>query len=1059
MKFSHFFIDHPIFATVLSILIMLVGGVAYYVLPLAQYPEVAPPTIVVSASYAGANPTVIAESVATPLEQEINGVENMLYMSSQSSSDGSMTLTITFKLGTDLDMAQVLVQNRVATALPRLPEEVRNVGVTTRKTSPDLLMVIHMLSPDGSLDPLYISNFILLQVRDRLMRVEGVGDIGIRGARDYSMRIWLDPERLTFLNLTTAEVIQALRQQNLQVAAGIIGQPPVDANVAFQLNVSTLGRLTDPEQFENIIIKTGADGRITRLKDVARVELGALDYSTGSYLDGKPALGIAVMQRPGSNALETANRVKALLAELSRDFPKGLESRIVYNPTEFIQQSLDALKHTVFEAVVLVVLVVMLFLQTWRASIIPVAAIPVSLIGTFAVMSALGFSLNNLSLFGLILAIGIVVDDAIVVVENVERNLHHGLSPRDATRKAMEEVGGALVAIALVLTAVFVPTAFITGISGQFYRQFALTIASATLISAFVSLTLSPALCRLLLRERSERTDWFSRLWELLLGWFFKRFNRGFDTASTRYSSVVSAITRRGAIAMLVYAGFLALTYFGFTHVPTGFVPAQDQGYAITAVQLPDGASLNRTEEVVRRAQDIILQTPGVAHVVAFSGWSGATRVNAANAAALFPIFEPFETRDRKGLNGNKILADLRQRLATIEDADIRVFPPPPVRGVGTAGGFRMMVQDRRNRGFSELQDATDSLVQSGDNTPGLVGLFSAFRANTPQYFADIDRTRASMLDVPLVNIFNTLQTYLGSVYVNDLNLYGRTYRVTAQAAAPFRDEPEDIRKLRTRSASGASVPLESVMNIQQITAPDRVERYNLFPAAAINGDTLPGFSSGQATTAMERLAAETLPEGFGYEWTDLAYQQKLAGNTALLIFPLCVLFVFLVLAAQYESWSLPLAIILIVPMCLLCALAGVWLRGFDNNILVQIGFVVLVGLAAKNAILIVEFARQLEDGGKDRFAAAVEACRLRLRPILMTSLAFIFGVMPLVIAVGPGAEMRQVLGTAVFAGMIGVTFFGLLLTPVFYVVIRKFATKPARQQATPIQNTIQPSV
>ncbi len=1059
MKFSHFFIDHPIFATVLSILIMLVGGVAYYVLPLAQYPEVAPPTIVVSASYAGANPTVIAESVATPLEQEINGVENMLYMSSQSTSDGSMTLTITFKLGTDLDMAQVLVQNRVATALPRLPEEVRNVGVTTRKTSPDLLMVIHMLSPDGSLDPLYISNFILLQVRDRLMRVEGVGDIGIRGARDYSMRIWLDPERLTFLNLTTAEVIQALRQQNLQVAAGIIGQPPVDANVAFQLNVSTLGRLTDPEQFENIIIKTGADGRITRLKDVARVELGALDYSTGSYLDGKPALGIAVMQRPGSNALETANRVKALLAELSRDFPQGLESRIVYNPTEFIQQSLDALKHTVFEAVVLVVLVVMLFLQTWRASIIPVAAIPVSLIGTFAVMSALGFSLNNLSLFGLILAVGIVVDDAIVVVENVERNLHHGLSPRDATRKAMEEVGGALVAIALVLTAVFVPTAFITGISGQFYRQFALTIAAATLISAFVSLTLSPALCRLLLRERSERTDWFSRLWELLLGWFFKRFNRGFDTASTRYSSVVSAITRRGAIAMLVYAGFLALTYFGFTHVPTGFVPAQDQGYAITAVQLPDGASLNRTEEVVRRAQDIILQTPGVAHVVAFSGWSGATRVNAANAAALFPIFEPFETRDRKGLNGNKILADLRQRLATIEDADIRVFPPPPVRGVGTAGGFRMMVQDRRNRGFSALQDATDSLVQSGNNTPGLVGLFSAFRANTPQYFADIDRTRASMLDVPLVNIFNTLQTYLGSVYVNDLNLYGRTYRVTAQAAAPFRDEPEDIRKLRTRSASGASVPLESVMNIQQITAPDRVERYNLFPAAAINGDTLPGFSSGQAMTAMERLAAETLPEGFGYEWTDLAYQQKLAGNTALLIFPLCVLFVFLVLAAQYESWSLPLAIILIVPMCLLCALAGVWLRGFDNNILVQIGFVVLVGLAAKNAILIVEFARQLEDGGKDRFAAAVEACRLRLRPILMTSLAFIFGVVPLVIAVGPGAEMRQVLGTAVFAGMIGVTFFGLLLTPVFYVVIRKFATKPARQQATPIQNTIQPSV
>lgn len=1049
MKFSHFFIDRPIFAAVLSVLIMLVGGVAYFMLPLAQYPEVAPPTIVVSASYAGANPKVIAESVATPLEQEINGVENMLYMSSQSSSDGSMTLTITFELGTDLDMAQVLVQNRVATALPRLPEEVRNVGVTTRKTSPDLLMVIHMLSPDDSLDPLYISNFILLQVRDRLMRVDGVGDVMIRGARDYSMRVWLDPDRLTFLNLTTAEVIQALRQQNMQVAAGIIGQPPVESNIAFQLNVNTLGRLTEPEQFENIVIKTGVDGRLTRLKDVARVELGALDYSSGSYLDGKPALGIAIMQRPGSNAIETADRVKALMAELRPDFPKGLEARIIYNPTEFVQQSLDAVKHTVFEAVILVVIVVMLFLQTWRASIIPLAAIPVSLIGTFAVMSALGFSLNNLSLFGLILAIGIVVDDAIVVVENVERNLHSGLSPRDATRKAMDEVGGALVAIALVLTAVFVPTAFISGISGQFYRQFALTIAVATLISAFVSLTLSPALCRLLLRDHEERADWFSRLWNVLLGWFFKRFNRGFDTASTRYSSVVSWITRRGAIAMMIYAGFLALTYFGFTHVPTGFVPAQDQGYVVTAVQLPDGASLHRTEEVVRRAQEIILKTPGVAHVLAFSGWSGATRVSAANAAALFPVFESFETRHKKGLDGNTIIADLRQRLSTIDEATVRVFPPPPVRGVGSAGGFRMMVQDRRNRGFPALQNATDSLVESGGQTPGLVGLFSAFRANTPQYFADIDRTRASMLDVPLANIFNTLQTYLGSVYVNDLNLYGRTYRVTAQAAAPFRDEPEDIRKLRTRSASGASVPLASVMNIRQVTAPDRVERYNLFPAAAINGDSMPGFSSGEAMATMEKLAAEHLPDGFGYEWTDLAYQQKLAGNTALLIFPLCVLFVFLVLAAQYESWSLPLAIILIVPMCLLCALAGVWLRGFDNNILVQIGFVVLVGLAAKNAILIVEFAKQLEDAGKDRFAAAVEACRLRLRPILMTSLAFIFGVLPLVIATGPGAEMRQALGTAVFAGMLGVTFFGLLLTPVFYVVIRKFAVRRTPREAT----------
>ena len=1042
MNFSKIFIDRPIFAAVLSILIVLVGSIAYQSLPLAQYPEVAPPTIVVRTSYPGASPQVIAETVATPIEQEVNGVEDMLYMSSQSASDGAMTLTITFKPGTDLDKAQVLVQNRVAIAEPKLPDVVRRSGVTTLKSSPDLLMVVHMVSPDDSYDQLYISNYAILYVREQLKRLDGVGDVNVYGAREYSMRIWLDPSRLTFQNLTTTEIVTALQNQNVQVAAGVIGQPPVDSDRAFQINVTAQGRLITPEEFEKIIVKTGDDGRVVYLGEVARVELGAQDYVVNSYLDGKPAVAMAIQQRPGSNALGTAELVKERMRELSADFPQGIEYRVVYNPTVFIEESVRAVIHTIFEAALLVVVVVMVFLQSWRASIIPIVAIPISLIGTFAVMAALGFSLNNLSLFGLVLAIGIVVDDAIVVVENVERNLAQGLAPREATIKAMEEVAGALIAIALVLSAVFIPTAFISGISGQFYRQFALTIAVATLFSAFVSLTLSPALCGVLLQPHGAKRDWFARIWDFTLGWFFRLFNRSFMAASTGYGRLVSMVTRRTAIVLILYIGLLALTVFGFIKVPAGFIPAQDQGYLITVAQLPEGASLSRTDKVVHRITEIAREIDGVASVVAFTGFDVTTGTNAPNKAALFAALAPFEERVRKGLSGQKIMAELRAKVSAIDEALVLVFPPPPVRGMGNLGGFRMMVQDRRGRGYGALQQAAQEVVAEGAKQPPLIGLFSGFRANAPQFYADIDRTKAQMLRVPMENVFDTLQTQLGSIYVNDLNLYGRTFRVIAQADARFREDPEDVGKLRTRSATGASVPLGTILSVESRTGPSRVERYNLYPAAAVDGDTAPGYSSGQALAAMADAARRALPDGFGFEWTSLAYQQILAGNTALFIFPLCVVFVFLILAALYESWSLPLSIILVVPMCVLAALGGVWLRGMDNNILTQIGFVVLVGLACKNAILIVEFAKQREEQGSDRREAVVEASRLRLRPILMTSFAFILGVLPLMIARGAGAEMRQSLGTAVFFGMLGVTLFGLVLTPVFYVVIRKLASR-----------------
>ncbi len=1112
---SRFFIDRPVFATVLSVVIVIVGAIAYFTLPAAEYAEVVPPTVVVRASYPGANPEVIAETVATPIEQEVNGVEDMLYMSSQSTNDGQMTLTVTFKLGTDLDKAQVLVQNRVAIAEPRLPEEVRRAGVTTQKSSPDLLLVVHMISPDNRYDQAYIGNYALTQVRDVLLRLDGVGDVTIFGLREYSMRVWLDPEKIASRNMTASDAVQALREQNVQVASGAIGQPPVPQGGAYQLSVSTLGRLIETEQFGDIVIKTGEGGRITRVHDVARVELGARDYSSNSYLDGKPAAAIGIFQRPGSNALATAQSVRKTMAELSQRFPEGMEYRIVYDPTVFVQESINEVIHTLFVAFILVFIVVLLFLQDWRATLLPMIDVPVSLIGTFGVMAALGFSLNNLSLFGLVLAIGIVVDDAIVVVENIKRWMAKGLEPREATLKAMEEITGPVIAITLVLSSVFIPTAFIAGISGQFYRQFALTIAASTIISAINALTMAPARAIQLIKpeapgHESEEQEALPRIgivllfgllaswlvtsplanlfglsvqvhggpesaqhvssaigfWTLrvavfgvgsLVGWFFGSrinrllarlftgFNWFFDRATDVYGRAVATVLRVSFIALLVYGGLIGLTYLGFRTVPVGFIPAVDKGYLIVNVQLPDGASLERTDAVIRRATDIVLETQGITRAVGFAGFSAATRSNNSNAGAIFTPLQPFEERAGHGPSAAEITRSLRQRLSEIQEARIAVFPPPAVQGLGTAGGFKLQVQDRSGAGLRPLQAATYGLVASANQQAGLVGLFTTFSASTPQLFADVDRTKAKKLNVPLNSVFDTLQVYLGSVYVNDFNLFGRTYRVTAQAEGPFRSEPADIAKLKTRSASGDIVPLGSLVDVRWTTGPDRVVRYNMFPAAEINGDTAPGFSSGQAITTMEGLARKVLPGGMGFEWTDLAYQQIIAGNTALFIFPLCVLFVFLTLAAQYESWSLPLAVILIVPMCLLCAIAGVWLRGMDNNILTQIGFVVLVGLASKNAILIVEFAKARQEEGKDRFAAVVEASRLRLRPILMTSFAFILGVVPLVWATGAGAEMRQALGTAVFSGMLGVTFFGLFLTPVFYVVIHRFAERRRR--------------
>ncbi len=1045
MKLPQFFIDRPIFASVISIVIIIVGAIAYTTLPVAQYPEIAPPTIQVSASYPGASPDILADTVATPLEQEINGVEGMLYMTSSSTSNGAVQITITFAQGTDADEAQVLVQNRVSRAEPKLPEVVRRTGVVTEKSSPDLLLVAHLIADDPSLSQLFVGNYGFLRIRDELLRLDGVGNVTVFGGSEYSMRVWLDPQKLAARELTVGDVLNSLSEQNVQVAAGTVGQQPMPDAASFEMSVRAQGRLKTEEEFGQIILKTGSEGQVVRLADVARLELGSQEYSRESFLDGTPAIGIGISQKPDANALETAEAVKRKLDELSADFPAGLRHTIIYNPTVFVEESINSVYHTLVEAVILVVIVILVFLQNWRASIIPLVAIPVSLIGALGAMAALGFSLNNLSLFGLVLAIGIVVDDAIVVVEGVERHLEEGLGRKEATRKAMSEVSSALVSMALVLVAVFLPTAFITGISGQFYQQFAITIAVATVISAFVSLTLSPAMCGVLLRSPEAPKDPLQKGIDFAFGWFFRGFNKLFSKMSDGYGGLVKRVTRMVAMMLLLYAGLVALGGFAFKTVPGGFIPQQDQGYLILSTQLPDAASISRTREVVTAAAAAARQVDGVAHTVEIAGFSGATRAIASNAGAVFVILDPFHEREERGRDATTISAEIQRAVGTITGGTNVAIEPPPVRGIGTGGGFKLMLQNRGNASYQDLERVSGEFIAKLNQDPRIARAFTTYRASSPQFFADIDRTKAKMLNVPMSNIFQTLQVFLGSSYVNDFNQFGRTYRVIAQAEAEYRDDASDVRLLQTRSTTGEIVPLGSLVDMQRVVGPDRVVRHNLYPSAEISGQTAPGISSGEGLLAVEELSKD-LPEGYSFEWVDIAYQERATGNTATLVFALAVVFVFLLLAAQYESWGLPMSVILIVPMCLVGAIAGVMLRGMDNNILTQIGFIVLIGLAAKNAILIVEFARQKEDEGMDRFAAAVEACRLRLRPILMTSFAFILGVLPLVIASGPGAEMRQALGTAVFAGMIGVTFFGLIFTPVFYVFIRGFGGKKRPQ-------------
>ncbi|MGB0670168.1 MAG: efflux RND transporter permease subunit [Rhodospirillales bacterium] len=1038
MRFTHFFVDHPIFATVVSLLITILGSIAFTTLPVTQYPEVAPPTIQVSASYPGASAETVASTVATPLEQEINGVEGMLYIKSESTGDGTLAMTVTFATGTDLDFAQVLVQNKVSIASARLPEEVRRLGVTVQKSSPDLMMVIHMLSPDASRDQLYISNYARTSVVDRLARIDGVGEARIFAERAYSMRIWLDPERAASFNLTPGEVVGVLRQNNVQVASGIINRLPIPDPGAFEINVETQGRLVAPEQFGNIVVKRGEGTATVRLKDIARIELASQDYGTIGYLDDNAALPIAIFQRPGSNALDTADALKAEMDELSKSFPSGVGYTIVYNPVEFIASSIDAVYATILEAIALVVLVVLVFLQKPRAALIPVAAIPVSLVGTFLIMSALGYSVNTLTLFGLVLAIGIVVDDAIVVVENVERNLSRGMTPKEAAHRTMDEVASALVAISMVLVAVFLPTAFITGISGSFYSQFAIAVASSTLISMVLSLTLSPALCAILLRhetgeEKPSRFGVLAKPFEV----FAKVFNSGFDRIAGAYGNLTRRLIRLSIVVLVVYAGLIGLTGYAFKTTPTGFIPAQDQGYLITVVQLPAGSSLTRTDAVVRRASEILLQHPDVKHTVGFAGFDAATFTNAPNGGAIFVVLEDFDDRVKRGATAEKILGEVQGSLFQIEDAFVFMVAPPPVRGVGTGGGWKLYVEDRAGRGLVALEQAVQDLANAANADPKLTRAFALFNNRTPKVYADIDRVKAEILDVPVEEVLAALEVYIGSAYINDFNVLGRTFRVTAQADGPFRDEPQDVAKLKARSTTGAMVPIGSIATFSDITGPHRVPRYNLYPAAELQGAAVPGVSTGDALTRVEAIAAETLPSGFAMEWTEIALQEKLAGNTAMIAFGLAVVFVFLLLSAMYESWLLPLAVILIVPMCLLAALGGITFRGMDSNVLVQIAFVILIGLAAKNAILIVEFAKQLEEDGHSRLEAAAEAARLRLRPILMTSFAFILGVVPMMLATGAGAEMRQALGTAVFSGMLGVTLFGLLFTPVFYVACR----------------------
>ncbi|MGZ5198693.1 MAG: efflux RND transporter permease subunit [Telluria sp.] len=1041
MNFSRFFVDKPIFAAVLSMLVFVAGLIAIFVLPISEYPNVQPPSVVVRAQYPGANPKVIAETVAAPLEQEINGVENMLYMTSQNTSDGALLLTVTFKIGTDVEQAETQVQNRVQRALPHLPEEVRQIGVTTLKTSPTVTMVVHLISPDNRYDELYLRNYAVLHVKDELARLPGMGEVTMFGSGDYAMRVWLDPQKVAARNLTASDIVDAIREQNVQVAAGVIGQGP-SKDADFQLTVNTQGRLKTVEEFGNIIVKANADGATTLLKDVARIELGSNSYALHSLLNNKPAVGMPIREAPNANSLQLSADVRATMERLSKDFPEGVEYRIAYDPTQFVRESIKSVIHTLIEAIVLVAIVVIVFLQTWRASVIPLLAVPVSVVGTFAVMLLFGFSINTLSLFGLVLAIGIVVDDAIVVVENVERNIANGLLPREATIQAMKEVSGPIIAIALVLCAVFVPIAFVSGLTGQFYRQFALTIAISTVISAFSSLTLAPALSAALLQAHGAPRDRLTRAMDKLFGRFFAAFNRFFGRASRRYEGGVQGVLRRKSATLGVYLLLAVAGVFMFKAVPPGFVPSQDKGYLIGFAQLPDAASLDRTDAVIRKMSAIARDVPGVADSVAFPGLSINGFTNAPNAGIVFTALKPADQRHGKDQSAKAIAAEINKRMKSVQDAFVLVLPPPPVSGLSTTGGFKMMIEDRGDLGYDELYKAVKAMQEKASRTPQLKGVFTSYQINVPQLFADIDRVKAKQLGVSLAEINQTLQVNLGSVYVNDFNQFGRTYQVRVQADAQFRSQREQIEQLKVRNDKGEMIPLSSLMTVKDTYGPDRVQRYNNYLAAELNGGPAPGVSSGQAQALMEQIARDTLPKGIGYEWTELTYQDKLAGNTMLYVFPLCVLLVFLVLAAQYESWTLPLAVILIVPMSILCALIGVKVSGGDNNIFTQIALFVLVGLASKNAILIIEFALELEQHGRSIVAAALEACRLRLRPILMTSIAFIVGVVPLVLSHGAGAEMRHAMGVAVFAGMLGVTFFGLFLTPVFYVLLRMLARR-----------------
>ncbi len=1072
---SRFFIDRPIFAGVISFVITMVGAIFVWTLPIAQYPEIAPPTVQVSCFYPGASSQVVAETVAAPIEQQVTGVENMLYMSSQSTNDGGYNLTVTFEVGTNLDMAQVLVQNRVNLALPSLPNEVKQTGVSVKKKSASILLVVNVISPRGSRDQLYLSNYATIRLRDEIARLKGVGDVSLLGQLDYSMRCWLDPERLAALNMTASDILQALREQNVQVAAGAIGRPPVPQGQAFQYTMSTQGRLMDAEEFGSIIVKTGEGGRVVRMRDVVTdrrktaegrefggIELGAKSEDTTCTLDGNPSAGLAVYQLPGSNALDTANLVKQRMEELKATFPEDVDFRIVYDTTPFISESIAEVFKALRDAVILVAIVVLLFLQTWRATLIPLIAVPVAIVGTFAVMSGLGFSLNNLSLFGLVLAIGIVVDDAIVVVEAVEHNLEHGMNAREATRKAMDEVSGPIIAISLVLMCVFIPCIFITGITGQFFKQFAVTIAVSTFFSALNSLTLSPALCALLLKPKAEQRDPLTLLINAVLGWFFKLFNVFFDGMSNLYGKTVGWSLKLSFIVLLVYGGLLAGTYFAMTSVPTGFIPAQDKGYLLVDVRLPDSASFERTQAVMKQIDSMLVaqhdnhagehaehaheehstgKIPGVAHSIAITGQSFIQNAIGSNFGSFFIILDEFHHRLDDEKKSNAIAAKIRALVQEqVRDASVAVFGPPPVDGLGSGGGFKIMVRDVGALGFNSLQESADALAAAGNGQPGLIGLFSGFRANTPQMYVDVDRVKCKSLGISLQDVFTTMQLYLGGVYANDFNQFGRTWQVNLQADPKFRISPEQVAQFRVRTLAGGMVPLGTVASIRESTGPAMVLRYNGSNAAAVNGNSVPGLSSGQVVSTMNQMASEQLPAGMDTQWTELTLLQIQAGNTAILVFAISVVLVYLVLAAQYESLSLPMAVILVVPMCLLSSVIGVAMAALDINIFVQIGFIVLVGLASKNAILIVEFAKELRHKGASTAEATVQACKLRLRPILMTSAAFILGVVPLALAVGAGAEMRSALGIAVFSGMLGVTVFGLFLTPVFYYVIDRFA-------------------